>query len=88
MTRKQAQKLMDDLGQDLTPQDYCEQLYVSIPKVGTTVFKDCVYHEAENITLVWTLTDRFIIDKNDLGEAVIIPYNQSDSIVSLNTKVT
>lgn len=86
MTAKQAQYLLQDWGSNLGPTDFSESVYVSIRGVGTRVFRGCAYYEAENYLFVWTASESFCINKKDMGDLVIIPYNQ-ETLVSLK-KVT
>lgn len=72
---------MEDLGKNITEADYKENIYLSINAVGTRVFKDCAYFEADGYTFIWTREENFILNKQDLGDYVIIPYN-------FQTKVT
>lgn len=83
MTRKQAQRLMEDLEKNLIHDDYCEDLYVSIKNVGTKVFKNCAYYECEGYTFIWTCTEKFLLSKKEIGEYVLIPKNK-ESMVKLN----
>lgn len=75
MTRKQAEKMLNDLGENLTEKDYIEDIYLSIRGVGTQVFKSCSYFEAEGFTFIWTKNERFLISRKEIGDYVIIPYD-------------
>lgn len=86
MTKAQAQRLMDDLGENLIPEDYCEDLYISIKNVGTKTFKQCSYYECEGYAFIWTLTDKFLISKKEIGDFVLIPKNK-ESLIKIK-KVT
>lgn len=82
MTLKQAQRLLDDLSHDIIKRDLVQNIYVSIKDIGTRVFKNCCYHEIENYIFVWTINDKFLINKKDLGDLVIIPQD-SNILVSI-----
>jgi hypothetical protein len=86
MTRKQAQLLLDDWTYAIEEKDLCENIYVSIKSVGTKVFKKCCYHETENYIFIWTKEDKFLINKKELGDFVIIPQNSKSFL--LTKKVT
>lgn len=75
MTRKQAERLMEDISQELTVLDFCEDIYLSIKDVGSKVFKKCAYHEAEGYTFIWTENEKYLISKKEIGDHVIIPYD-------------
>lgn len=75
MTRGQAQRLMEDIGKSLTSLDYSEDVYLSIKGVGSKRFKECAYHVAENYTFIWTRDEKFLINKKDIAEHVIIPHD-------------
>lgn len=82
MTRNQAHNLMHDLGKNLIPQDYAENIYISIKNVGTKVFRNCAYFEAEGYTFIWTRVENFLMDKKEMGDFVVVPY-EHNSLVSL-----
>ena len=86
MTRKQAQHLMYDWGNELLPTDFCETVYLSIKGIGTKTFKDCCYHDSEGYIFIWTKEESIMIKKKDLGDFVSIPDNKK-IILSLK-KVT
>lgn len=81
MTRLQAQRLMEDLGKNLTPQDYTENIYVSIKKVGTKVFRQCAFYESEGFTFIWTQKEKFLINRKEVGDFVVVPYSH-EALVS------
>ena len=45
--------------------------------VGTKVFRRCAYYEAEGFTFIWTQENSFIMDKKEMGDFVIIPYEHT-----------
>jgi hypothetical protein len=73
MTRKQAENLKADLEKTITLDDYVEDLYISINGVGSKVFKNCVYLEAEGWLFIWTYEESYMIRRKDIGECVIAP---------------
>ena len=73
MTRKQAECLKKDLEKSITLEDYIEDLYISIKGIGSKVFKNCVYLEAEGWIFIWTKEESYILRKKDIGECVIAP---------------
>jgi len=73
MTKKQAESLKKDLEQSITLDDYIEDLYISINGVGSKVFKNCVYLEAEGWIFIWTQDDSFMVRRKDIGDCVIAP---------------
>jgi hypothetical protein len=73
MTKRQAQRLMQDIEKELTENDYCENVYMSVKNIGTKVFKNCVYHMAEGYTFIWTKTESFLINEKEIGDCVIVP---------------
>jgi hypothetical protein len=75
MTRKQAEKMMDDLGENITDKDYIDDIYLSIKGVGTQIFRNCSYFEAEGFTFIWTKNERFLISRKEIGDYVVIPYD-------------
>jgi hypothetical protein len=75
MTRNQAQKLMDDLSDNITEKDYIDDIYLSIKGVGTQVFRNCSYFEADEFTFIWTKNERFLISRKEIGDYVVIPYD-------------
>jgi hypothetical protein len=68
---------MEDLGKTLTPVDYTENIYISIRNVGNKVFRKCAYHEAENFTFIWTVGESFMMDKKEMGDFVVVPYEHT-----------
>jgi hypothetical protein len=86
MTKKQAQFLMEDLGKSLSLSDYTENVYMSIRGVGTKVFRQCAFFEADGYTFIWTMNDKFLINNKELGDFVVVPLTHQ-TVVSLK-KVT
>lgn len=86
MTKAQAQRLMEDIGKNLTIDDYREELYVSINNIGTKIFKECAYYECEGYTFIWKLDEKFLLSKKEIGDFVLIPKSM-ECIVKLK-KVT
>ena len=84
MNRTHAQYLMEDIEKSLNEIDYSEDLYLSIKNAGTTTFKKCAYHEVEDYIFIWTKTEKFLINKKEIGDHVLIPYN-SVSQITLKT---
>jgi hypothetical protein len=80
MTKTQAQRLMIDLGKNLTHDDYCEDLYISINNIGTRTFKKCAYFECEGYTFIWTPKELFLINKKKMNDLIIIPKNTETMI--------
>lgn len=72
--------MMDDLGKNITEQDYIDDIYLSINGVGTQVFKNCSYFEADGYTFIWTKEARFLISRKEVGDYVIIPYDPNIKI--------
>ncbi len=72
---------MEDLGKQLSPQDYSENIYVSIKNVGTKVFRQCAFHEADGYTFIWTKKETFIISRKEVGDFVVVPYTH-EALVS------
>lgn len=85
MTKSQAQRLMEDLGKNLVSSDYKDNVYISIKNVGTKIFRECAYHETDGYTFIWTKSERFIINKKEVGGYVVVPYTHDSH---LSTKVT
>jgi len=77
MTKKQAENLLADIGKSLTPQDYCEDIYLSIKDVGSKSIKSCSYFETETWVFIWTTSDSFVFDKRDIGDFIFVPSNES-----------
>lgn len=73
MTRKQAESLKEDLEKSITLEDYIEDLYISINGIGSKVFRNCVYLEAEGWLFVWTKEESYMVRKKDIGDCVIAP---------------
>lgn len=84
MTRKQADRLQMDIGKSISPEDFIEDIYISIKGVGTKTFRKCVYHEVDNWIFIWTEDDSYIFNKKDLGDCVIIPLSASTFTLSTN----
>ena len=68
---------MEDLGKTLTPLDYTESIYVSIRNVGNKVYKRCAYHQVDGFTFIWMLEDSFMIDRKEMGDFVVVPYEHT-----------
>lgn len=68
---------MDDLGKNLTEEDYVDDIYLSINGVGDQIFKKCSYFEYEDYTFIWTKEEKFLISRKEIGDYVIIPYDPS-----------
>ncbi len=73
MTKKQAERLKEDLEKSITLDDYVEDLYISIKDIGSKVFRNCVYLEAEGWIFIWTHEESYVVRKKDIGECVIAP---------------
>jgi hypothetical protein len=73
MTKKQAELLKQDLEKSITLDDYVEDLYISIKDIGSKVFKNCVYLEAEGWLFIWTYEESYLVRKKDIGECIIAP---------------
>jgi hypothetical protein len=73
MTKEQANYLLNDWGKNLSPEDYCETIYLNIVGIGSRRFKDCCYHDADGYIFIWTRTESFVVNKMDLGEFLLIP---------------
>lgn len=73
MTRKQAERLKEDLEKSITLDDYVEDLYISIKDIGSKVFRNCVYLEVEGWIFIWTHEESYVVLKKDIGECVIAP---------------
>jgi hypothetical protein len=80
MTKSQAKRLMEDLGNNLLPEDYRENVYISVNGVGTEVFKNCAYFEAEGYSFIWTETEKRLLSKKEMGNYALIPYDPKDSV--------
>jgi hypothetical protein len=79
MTRKQAELLKIDLEKSITPEDYIEDLYVSINGVGAKIYRKCVYLDAEGWLFIWTADESYIFSKKDLKDTVVVPASYSTS---------
>jgi len=66
---------MDDLGKTLESQDYSENIYVSINGVGTKILRNCAYHDADNYIFIWSEQEEYFLNKKEVGDFVIVPYN-------------
>lgn len=66
---------MEDIGNSLSELDYHENIYFSIKDAGTTVFKECAYHEVEDYIFIWTKTEKFLINRKEIGDHVIVPHD-------------
>ena len=73
MTHRQAELLKMDLEKSITPEDYTEDLYVSINGVGSKIYRDCVYLDAEGWLFIWTMTESYMFSKKDLKDTVVVP---------------
>ena len=80
MTRAEAINLMEDLGKNLSLRDYVDNIYISIKDVGTRVFRNCAYFEAEEYTFIWTHQESFLMDKNEMGDFVVVPYEHNSQV--------
>ncbi len=77
MTKKQANNLLTDLRKSLQPEDYREDIYISIKDVGNKAFKSCAYYESESWLFIWTIDDSFVFNKKDVGDFVFVSSNES-----------
>ena len=57
---------MEDLGNNLLPEDYRENVYISINGIGTEIFKNCAYFEAEGYSFIWTETEKRLLSKKEM----------------------
>jgi hypothetical protein len=80
MKRGEAQRLMEDLGKNISKSDYVDDIYLSIRGIGTKVFKNCAYFETDGYTFIWTENESFMLNKSEIGDYVIIPYKPSIKI--------
>jgi len=79
MTLKQATNLKEDIGKNIRPFDYCEDVYLSIKGIGNKSFRNCTYLESEGWLFIWTESESFIINTNDIGDFIFIPVKSCDS---------
>ena len=82
MTSKNAQKLLVDLGKEMSEDSFTDNIYLSIRDVGTKVFKHCKFEVLEGWLLIWTPTETFCVSQKDLGDFLIIDID-SPSLVEL-----
>lgn len=80
MTKAQAKRLMEDLGNNLLPEDYRENIYISVNGVGTEIFRNCAYFEAEEYSFIWTEDKKLLLSKKEMGNYALIPYDPKDSM--------
>lgn len=73
MTRRQAERLKEDLEKSITLDDYIEDLYISIKDIGSKVFRNCVYLEVEGWLFIWTKDESYMVRKKDIGDCLIAP---------------
>lgn len=66
---------MIDLRSQFSDSDYVDDVYVSIKNIGNKVFRKCAYFDNEDYILIWTRDDDFVIDKSEMGDCVVIPYD-------------
>ena len=77
MKTQSAKRLMEDLGKNLTQDDYVENICISINGIISAVYEDCSYFESDGYTFVWTREDSFLIDEKKIGRYAILQYNPS-----------
>ena len=82
MTRTQALKLKDDIGNTIEESDYCDRVYLSIKGIGTKSFIDCSLHEAEGWIFIWTRTESFAFKRKEVGDLLLI-HNPNDTTITL-----
>ena len=80
MTKVQATNLLEDWGKGLKPKDYDQHIYVSIRGVGSKVFRNCAYHETDGYTFIWTKQEKYILNKKEVGDFIIVPFDHSSHV--------
>lgn len=73
MTKSQAQRLMQDLGKNLSEFDYCQDIYISTMKNGSKAYRECAYFEIDGYTFIWTKNSSELLSKKEVGDYIIIP---------------
>lgn len=76
---------MLDWGKNLTSQDFCDTLYLSIKNVGTKTFRSCSFHQEDDYLFIWTKNENFLLNRREIGDFIAAP-NPTEAI--LTTKVT
>lgn len=82
MNRLNANKLMIDLGKELSEDTFVDNIYLSIRNVGTKVFKKCKFERLEGWIFIWTQDDSFCVKEKDLGDFLVID-TDSPSLIEL-----
>jgi len=77
MTLKQATNLQKDIGKSIEPDDYIDDIYLSIKDVGSKVFKECTHHRVDDWVFIWTKTESFLINRKDVGDFVMVPKSEN-----------
>jgi hypothetical protein len=78
MTTIEANNLKLDIEKEISEEDYCDDLYLSINGVGTKTFRQSVVHRAENWIFIWTKDESFVINEDEIGDFVLIPINRDE----------
>lgn len=86
MTKSQAQRMMEDLGENLVESDYCHDIYISTKLAGSKSYRECAYFEIENYIFVWNRESSELISRKESGDYIIVP-NKRDTVITLK-KVT
>jgi hypothetical protein len=86
MKLKQAKNLLTDLRRSLQVRDFCEDIYLSVKRVGNRAFRSCAYFETEDWMFIWTLNDSIMFNKQDIGDFVLV--NSKDTVLNLKKETT
>lgn len=68
---------MQDLGKNLTQNDYCENIYISTKLDGSKTFRDCAYFEADDYIFVWKKESSVLMSKKKVGDYILVPVSKT-----------